>query len=114
MALILSRSLQTMRRLFVVLLTIGVVARMGATCDAIAASHVTQGAQQVHCAEMPSKPGKPIKAEITACALCVVLPDAPQAMIGTAPPTPMPPTAARVIHMPGLAGGPTPPPPRSA
>ena len=37
-----------------------------------------------------------------------------QAMIGTAPPTPMPPTAARVIHMPGLAGGPTPPPPRSA
>ncbi|WP_454884639.1 hypothetical protein [Sphingomonas oryzagri] len=114
MARILPRSLANVRHLLLALIAIGLVLRMGAGCEAMAATPSAPAAHQAHCADMPAKPGKPIKADAAACALCVALPDASIATIGTALAPTVQPVASLSYRLAGLVGGPAPPPPKIA
>ncbi|HVF94667.1 MAG TPA: hypothetical protein VM900_10180 [Sphingomonas sp.] len=106
-----------MRHLLLVLLALGLVVRMGAGCEAMAASVSATATHQTHCADMPAKPDKPVKpvkADVTACALCAALPDsafsAVEAAIFDLPEH----ASASSARLAGLVGGPVPPPPRIA
>jgi len=114
MARILPRSLTNVRHLLLTLLTLGLVLRMGGTCEAMAATPATPAAISAHCADMPTKPGKPVKSEVATCALCIALPDATVAKVDATPFISMQPVAALQDRLAGLAGGPAPPPPKIA
>ncbi|MBB5714969.1 hypothetical protein [Sphingomonas aerophila] len=102
-----------LRRILLALLALGLVLRMGAGCDAMAAP-LKPAAQQSHCTDMPAKPDKPLKMDAAACALCVTLPGATPASYGVAVPAAGASDPSRPLLLAGLAGGPAPPPPRAA
>lgn len=114
MARILPRFVPSMQHLLLVLLALGLVVRMGAGCEAMAAKGAATAAHQTHCADMPAKPAKPVKTDLAACALCAALPDtapAPVEAFGFVLPEHVSTPPARLA---GLIGGPAPPPPRIA
>ena len=112
MARFLPRSLLSVRHLLLALLAIGLVLRMGTGCEAMAATPAAPAAHQSHCADMPAKPDKPVKSDVAACALCIALPDAMAAKVGSATLVAVESIAARPNHLSGLSGGPAPPPPK--
>lgn len=103
-----------LRRLLVVLMALGLVMRLGGACEAMAAVTTPPAAHQAHCPEAPSTPAEPVEKSAAECALCVALPDT--ASRGTEPATFTVPQPASAVptRLAGLAGGPAPPPPRSA
>jgi hypothetical protein len=111
---ILPRSLANIRHLLLALLAVGLVVRMGAGCEAMAATPATPAAHQAHCADSPAKPDRPAKSDVAACALCIALPDAAVAKVGTSPLVGIEPVAVLTDRLAGLAGGPAPPPPKIA
>lgn len=114
MARILALSFAKVRHLLMAMLAIALVLRMGAGCEAMAATPSGPAAHQAHCADMPAKPDKPTKSDVAACALCIALPDAVAAKVGTAHLAAMGPVASLTNRFVGLAGGPAPPPPKIA
>ena len=114
MARILPRSLANVRHLLLALLALGLVLRMGAGCEAMAAVATTSVAQQSHCADMPGKSGMPAKIDAAACALCAALPDTAPAAIGAPPLVTAEHSAGLSEPLADLAGGPAPPPLRNA
>ncbi|WP_157136946.1 hypothetical protein [Sphingomonas sp. PAMC 26617] len=114
MARILPRSLADIRHLLLALLAVGLVLRMGAGCEAMAATPAMPMAMQSHCAGMPAKPGKPIKSDVATCALCIALPDATVTKASVAPLVAMAPVAGLYDRLAGLSGAPAPPPPKIA
>ncbi|KQN25805.1 hypothetical protein ASE86_06275 [Sphingomonas sp. Leaf33] len=114
MARVLPRYLADIRHLLLALLAVGLVLRMGAGCEAMAATPAMPMAMQSHCAEMPAKPGKPIKADAAACALCIALPDAAVTKANVPLLVAIAPIAGLYDGLAGLSGGPAPPPPKIA
>jgi hypothetical protein len=114
MARISALSLANVRHLLLALLAIGLVLRVGGACEAMAATPSMPVAHQGHCADMPAKPNKPMKSDVAACALCIALPDAAAAKVGSSFLVTVEPTVALIEPLPGLAGGPSPPPPKIA
>lgn len=117
MARILPRSLADIRHLLLALLAllaVGLVLRMGAGCEAMAATPAMPMAMQSHCAEMPAKPGKPIRSDVATCALCIALPNAVVTKASVAPLVAIAPVAGLHDRLAGLSGAPAPPPPKIA
>ena len=114
MAGLLPRHVATARHLLLALLAMAFVFRMGAACEAMAATPSGPAAYQEHCADMPAKSGKPVKSDVAACALCVALPCPPPAKVATVPLTALQPVAELPDTLAGLAVGPAPPPPKIA
>lgn len=106
-------SLANVRHLLLALLAIGLVLRVGGTCEAMAAPPPTPAAHQSHCADMPSKPDKPLNSDVAACALCVALPDATGAKVDSTTLVAAAPVAALPDRLTGHSGGPAPPPPKT-
>lgn len=111
MARVLPRSPTNVRRFLLKLLALGLVLRIGGACEEMVATP-TAAAHQSHCADMPTKPGKPAKTDVTTCALCVALPNAALATVDTVPPVAIKPLALNNDRLAGLTGGPAPPPPK--
>jgi hypothetical protein len=114
MARILPLSIANVRHLLLALLAIGLVLRMGASCEAMAATLQAPAAHNSHCADMPAKPDKPVKSDVAACALCIALPDAATPRVASVIPVTADPVAALSDRLSGLSGGPAPPPPKIA
>ena len=114
MARILPRSLADIRHLLLALLVVGLVLRMGGGCEAMAATPPMPIATQAHCADMPAKPGKPIKPDVATCALCITLPGSSQSKVASQRLPTMAPLASLTDRLAGLAKGPAPPPPKIA
>ena len=114
MACVPPRSLTNLRQLLLALLAIGLALRMGAGCEAMAATPTTPAAHRSHCPDIPNKPDKPIKGDIAACALCGALPDAAPTTTGTVSFDPMEHPSMPPNGLASLANGPAPPPPKIA
>ena len=102
------------RHLLLALLAIGLVLRMGAGCEALAAVPTTTVAAASHCEGMPASPGKPMKADLGSCALCYALPDAMVAKDRSMAHVGIDPVAAPAGGLVGMDGAPAPPPPKIA
>jgi hypothetical protein len=114
MARILPRSMPGIRHLLLALLAVGLVMRLGAGCEAMAAVAVPVAVGDTHCADMPAHPDKPAKLSPSICALCAALPDATPAAAATPCLEKMLLDAAPIAQLAGLDFGPAPPPPRVA
>jgi hypothetical protein len=112
MALIRPKFLENVQHLLLALLVVALVLRIGGACEAMAATPATSAVQMSHCADMPPNSDKPHKADIAACALCIALPEASIAKVGTTPFVAIAPVAALFDRLAGLSGAPTPPPPK--
>jgi hypothetical protein len=114
MARVLSRSLANVRHVLLGLLALGLVLRVGGTCEAMAATPAMPGSHQTHCTDVPAQPDKPLKGDIASCGLCIALPDGTAAVIGTASAPPMAAFAVLADRLTSRAAGPASPPPRIA
>lgn len=114
MARILPRAVANVRCLLLALMAIGLVLFTGAGCGAMAATPSAPAAHQPHCTDTPARPDKPVQAANADCPLCGALPDVAPVMRAATHFDRMEHVAARPIRLAGLAGGPAPPPPRSA
>ena len=103
-----------LRWLMLALLALGLVLRMSAGCEAMAAVPIAPAAHQSHCADMPAKPAKSVEAASADCALCAAMPDGVAPHAATSTYTEVEPTSIGPVRLAGLAGGPAPPPPRIA
>jgi len=111
-----TRSVSHLRLLLWALLALGLLARVGMPCEAMASPHAAGHAPRSasHCAETPASTGKATQAPVGECALCVTLPDAVLPAADGVPYGSIEPAAAGPAGLRGLAGGPVPPPPRTA
>jgi hypothetical protein len=114
MARVLPLSLANVRHLLLALLAVALILRLGGACEAMAATPATPAVQMSHCADMPAKPDKPTRADVSACALCVALPDPGIAKVANAPLVAIAPVAALLDRLAGLSAAPAPPPPKIA
>lgn len=114
MARVLPTSVASVRHLLLAVLAIGLVLRMGAGCEATAATPQAPAAHQSHCADMPAKQGKHADARNCACVACPAMGDPARAPAANAFLVTLKPVAAPLAVMTGLPGGPAPPPPRIA
>lgn len=114
MACVLPTSFASLRHLLLALLAIGLMLRMGAACEAMAAMPQAPAAHQSHCADMPAGSDKPAKAVSSDCALCVALPDAAAPRAHPTTYVQVEPVGARSVRLTSIAGGPAPPPPKIA
>ena len=105
-------SLTNLRHLLLALLAVALVLRLGGACEAMAATPATSAVQMPHCAEMPAKPNKHTKVDVSACALCVALPDPAVGEVGATQFIAVAPVAALSDRLAGLSGAPAPPPPK--
>ena len=107
-------SFADLRHLLLALVAFALVFRMAGACEAMAATPPAPAATEAHCADMPAKPGKPVKSDVAACAFCGALPDTSSqaaARIAIKPQGHVPTPHADVA---GITGGPAPPPPKTA
>ncbi|WP_445192623.1 hypothetical protein ACT009_01410 [Sphingomonas sp. Tas61C01] len=107
-------SIANIRHVLLALLAIGLVLRMGAGCEALAAVPTTTSAAASHCDTMPATPGKPMKVNLASSALCYALPDAAGTKDSPAKPRALEPIASPIGGLFRLDGAPAPPPPKVA
>lgn len=99
-------------RLGVALLALGLVVRLGGACEAMAMPVAAPVAHMAGCDQIPAKP---VKHAPSACPVsCVALPDAVHPAIEQIAFVAAELQTDTTAKLAGLAGGPAPPPPRSA
>lgn len=108
-----SLAFANVRQLLLALLTIGLLLRMGAGCEAMAAKPEATAAAASHCDSVPAGLGKPMKVDPANCAFCHAVPDAAATKDRPAMPRAFAPITYPIGDLVGLNGAPAPPPPKA-